>query len=222
TCGGYGQVEQSTGLGAFFGRVVTTCPSCRGRGTLVVSPCKRCRGTGRQVRHRVLSVKIPAGINDGQGVRVAGEGEPSDNGGARGDLHVYVRVKPHPFLERHGQDLICRVPISFSQAALGARIEVPSLTGPVELTIPAGTQHGQMFRLAGKGLPSVRSRQRGDEIVQVWIEVPRKLSARQEELLREFARTEDKTVLPESKGFFERLGEFFSKGGSGESKGKGT
>lgn len=212
TCGGYGQVEQSTGLGAFFGRVVTACPSCRGKGTLVVSPCKKCRGTGRQAKHRVLTVRIPAGINDGQGVRAAGEGEPSENGSARGDLHIYVRVRPHPFLERHGQDLLCRVPISFAQAALGAKIEVPTLKGAVELTIPAGTQHGQTFRLSDRGLPSLRSRSRGDEVVQVWIEVPRKLSPRQSELLREYAKTEDQTVLPESKGFFEKLAEFFSGG----------
>lgn len=221
TCGGYGQVEQSTGLGAFFGRIVTVCPSCRGKGTLIVSPCKKCRGTGRQIKHRVLNIRIPAGINDGQGVRAAGEGEPSENGSSRGDLHVYVRVKPHPFLERHGQDLLCRVPISFAQAALGSRIEVPSLSGKVELTIPPGTQHGQVFRLAGQGLPSLRSRNRGDEIVQVWVEVPRKLSARQEELLREYAKTEDKSVLPESKGFFEKLAEFFSGSGQdGGSKGE--
>lgn len=210
TCGGYGQVEQSTGFGALFGRVVTACPTCRGKGSLVVTPCKKCRGSGRQSRHRVLSVRIPAGISDGQGIRVAGEGEPSENGAARGDLHVYVRIKPHPFLERHGQDLLCRVPLSFAQAALGAKIEVPTLAGPVELTIPAGTQHGHMFRLNGKGLPSLRSRQNGDEIVQVWIEVPRKLSKRQEELLREYAKAEDESVLPESRGFFQKLADFFS------------
>lgn len=220
TCGGYGQVEQSTGLGAFFGRVVTACPSCRGKGTLIVSPCKKCRGTGRQTKHRVLTVRIPAGINDGQGVRAAGEGEPSENGGARGDLHLYVRIRPHPFLERHGHDLLCRVPISFAQAALGARIEVPTLAGAVELSIPPGTQHGQTFRLTGQGLPSLRSRGRGDEIVQVWIEVPRKLSTRQAELLREYAKTEDKSVLPESRGFFEKLAEFFSGGQDGGSKGE--
>jgi molecular chaperone DnaJ len=220
TCGGYGQVEQTTGLGAFFGRVVTACPACRGKGTLSVSPCKRCRGTGRQTRHRVLTIHIPAGINDGQGVRAAGEGEPSENGSSRGDLHVYVRVRPHPFLERHGQDLVCRVPISFAQAALGAKIEVPSLGGKVELAIPAGAQHGQMFRLSGQGLPSLRSQHRGDEVVQVWVEVPRKLSPRQEELLREYAKTEDKSVSPDSKGFFEKLAQFFSGGGQ-ESGSKG-
>lgn len=212
TCGGYGQIEQSTGLGMLFGRVVTTCPACRGKGVLISSPCRKCRGSGRQRRHRVLAVRIPAGISDGQGIRVAGEGELSENGGARGDLHVYVRIQPHPFFERHGQDLLCRVPISFTQAALGARVEVPSLSGRLELVIPPGTQHGQMFRLAGRGLRSVRSPRCGDEIVQVWIEVPRKLNKRQEQLLREFAATEDASVLPESKGFFEKVAEFFSGG----------
>lgn len=210
TCGGYGQVEQSTGLGMLFGRVVTTCPACRGKGVLISSPCKKCRGSGRQRKHRVLVVRIPAGIGDGQGVRVAGEGELSDNGGVRGDLHVYVRIEPHPFFERHGHDLLCRVPISFTQAALGVRIEVPSLTGKLEVAIPAGTQHGQMFRLAGKGLKSLRSQRVGDEIVQVWIEVPKRLNKRQEQLLREYAATEDASVLPESKGFFEKVAEFLS------------
>ena len=210
TCGGYGQVEQRTGFDALFGRVVTSCPACKGKGSVVVSPCKACRGTGRERTHRVLQVKIPAGISDGQGVRVAGEGEPSENGGARGDLHVYVRVKSHPFLERHGRDLVCRVPISFTQAALGAKVEVPSLQGRLRLTIPRGTQHGQMFRMSGQGLPEMRSGRRGDEIVQVWIEVPKKLDARQEELLREYAASEDESVLPESRGFFDKLAELFS------------
>jgi len=158
TCGGYGQVEQATGFGALFGRVVTTCPSCRGKGELVVSPCKRCHGAGREMRHRVLNVDIPAGIEEGQGVRLAGEGEPSEGGGARGNLHIYVRLKKHPFFERQGRDLICRVPISFPQAALGAKIDVPSLNGRMEVTVPPGTQHGQLFRLSGKGLPSLRSK----------------------------------------------------------------
>ena len=210
TCGGYGQVEQTSGFGALFGRVITTCPTCRGRGVIVVSQCRQCRGTGRQSKHRDLSVHIPAGISEGQAVGVNGEGEPSENGGARGDLHVYVRVAKHPFFERHGQDLLCRVPLSFPQAALGARIEVPSLNGRLELKIPPGTQHGQMFRLPGKGLPSLRSSRRGDEIVQVWIEVPKKLNKRQEELLRQYAESEDKSVLPESRGFFEKLAAFFS------------
>ncbi len=209
TCGGYGQVEQTTGFNALFGRVVTACPTCRGRGSMIVSPCTACKGTGRQPRHRVLSVNIPAGIGDGQGIRVAGEGEPGENG-SRGDLHVYVRIKPHPFFERHEQNLVCRVPISFPQAALGAKVEVPTLSGPVEMKIPPGTQHGQVFRLSGKGLPSLRGGRRGDEVVQVWIEVPKKLNKRQEELLREYAASEDRDVLPESKGFLDKLAEFFA------------
>lgn len=217
TCGGYGQVEQSTGFGAIFGRVVTACPSCQGRGTVVSQPCKQCRGTGREMRHRKLSVKIPAGIQDGQGIRVAGEGEPGD-GGQRGELHVYPRIQPHPFFERHGDDLVCRVPISFPQATLGAEIEVPSLKGRLGFTIPPGTQHGQMFRLAGKGLPNIRTRRRGDEIVQVWIEVPKKLNKKQEELLRQYAASEDRSVLPESKGFFEKVAEFFSSNKDREQK----
>lgn len=212
TCGGYGQVEQNTGFGAIFGRVVTTCPACRGRGTVVAQPCRKCKGTGSEMRHRKLSVKIPAGIQDGQGIRVAGEGEPGESG-HRGELHVYARLQPHPFFERRGDDLICRVPISFPQAALGAQIEVPSLKGRLQFTVPAGTQHGQMFRLSGKGLPNIRHHRRGDEIVQVWIEVPKKLNKKQEDLLREYAASEDISVLPESKGFFEKVAEFFSASG---------
>lgn len=216
TCGGYGQVEQNTGFGALFGRVVTTCPTCRGQGELIGTPCKRCGGSGTQKKHRILNVRFPAGIQEGQAVRVAGEGEPAGPGGQRGDLHIYVRLQPHPFFERHGQDLLCRVPITFAQAALGGKLEVPSLNGRVEVTIPAGTQHGQMFRLAGRGLPALRSKRKGDEIVQVWIEVPRKMNKRQQQLLREYAETEDKEVLPESKGFFDKLTEFFSGSGQAE------
>jgi len=209
TCGGYGQVEQSTGFGAIFGRVVTTCPACRGRGTVISQPCRQCRGTGREMRHRKLAVKVPAGIQDGQGIRVAGEGEPGETG-ERGELHVYVRMQQHPFFERRGDDLLCRVPVSFPQAALGAQIEVPSLTERLQFTVPPGTQHGQMFRLAGKGVPNIRTGRRGDEVVQVWIEVPRKLNKKQEELLRQYAASEDISVLPESRGFFEKLSEFLS------------
>lgn len=218
TCGGYGQVEQASGFGALFGRVITSCPACRGAGSIVMSPCKRCGGSGRQRKHRVLTVKIPAGIGDGQGVRVAGEGEPGENGAPRGDLHVYVRVAKHPFFERHGQDLICQVPIMYPQAALGAKIEVPTLNGRADLTIPPGTQYGQMFHLKGKGLPSLRSGHRGDEVVQVWIEVPTKLAKGHEELLRELARDEDQSVMPKSRGFFDKLSEFFSVGSDEKEK----
>ncbi len=205
TCGGYGQVEQSGGLGGLFGRVITNCPHCGGRGSTIVTPCKTCRGNGTVVKDRVVNVHIPPGIHDGQAVRVRGEGEPGEAGTERGDLHCYVRVTPHPFLERNNNDVLCPMPVSFTQAALGAKVEVPTLAGKADLTIPAGTQHGQMFRLRGLGLPDMRTRRTGDEIVQVLVEVPRKLNRKQEGILREFAETEDKSVLPESRGFFDKL-----------------
>ncbi|MBI4717062.1 MAG: molecular chaperone DnaJ [Planctomycetes bacterium] len=214
TCGGYGQVEQTTGLGSLFGRVITTCPTCRGRGSMIVTPCPTCRRTGRVLKHRVVSVRIPPGIQEGQAVRVRGEGEPGPEGGSRGDLHCYVRVAPHPFLQRHNHDLLCRMPISFTQAALGAKVEVPTLTGKAELRIPAGTQHGQLFRLKGMGLPEMRSGRRGDELVEVLVEIPKRLNKQQETLLREFAKTEDRSVMPESRGFFDKLMDYLS----GESK----
>ena len=162
-----------------------------------------------------MTVQIPAGIHDGQAVRIRVEGEPGEAGMDRGDLHCYVRVAPHPFFERQDNDLVCRMPISFTQAALGAKVEVPALSGSAELTIPRGTQHGQIFRLSGLGLPDLRSGRRGDELVQVLVEIPKRLNKRQEELLRDFAGTEDRSVLPESKGFFEKFKDYVA-GGSGE------
>ncbi|UCC29953.1 MAG: molecular chaperone DnaJ [Phycisphaerales bacterium] len=208
TCGGYGQVEQAGGF--LFGRVITACPACQGRGSVVVTPCKACRGTRRAMKERVVTVKIPAGVHDGQAVRIRGEGEAGEDGTQRGDLHCYVRVKPHPFLERHNNDLVCRMPISFTQAALGANVEVPTLSGKAELKIPRGTQHGQLFRLNGLGLPDIRNARRGDELVQVIVEIPKKLDSEQERLLRQFAVTEDKSVMPESKRFFDKLMEYLS------------
>ncbi len=212
TCGGYGQVEQTGGLGSLFGRVITSCPTCRGRGSTIVTPCSSCRGGGRVMRERVVTVRIPAGIHDGQAVRLRGEGEPGEDGADRGDLHCYIRVSPHPFLERSGNDLVCRMPISFTQAALGAMVEAPTLAGKAELKIPAGTQTGQVFRIAGAGLPDLRSGRRGDELVQVTVEIPKRLNKAQEALLREFAKTEDKSVMPESRGFFEQLVDYLGGG----------
>jgi molecular chaperone DnaJ len=210
TCGGYGQVERTSGMGLFSMRTVTACPDCRGRGSSFARVCKACRGAGRLPKHRVVTVKIPPGIHDGQAIRLRGEGEPGDAGGMRGDLHCYVRIAPHPFLQRHGNDLVCEVPISFTQAALGAKIEVPTLSGKAEVAIPAGTQHGELLRMPKLGLPDVRSRRPGDQIVRVLVEIPRRLNAQQQELLREFAGTEDRSVLPESKGFLEKFKEFLS------------
>jgi molecular chaperone DnaJ len=204
-CNGTGQVVRG---GGFF-QMVSTCPQCRGNGQIITNPCKKCKGTGRVPKKRIVSVKIPAGVHEGQGVRVAGEGEPGRNGGPRGDLYCYVRIKPHEFLQRDGNNLVAVVPLSFTQAALGATIEVPSLNGPRGLRIPPGTQYGSIFRIKGQGLPDLRTGRTGDELVQITVETPTKLNARQEELLREFAKTEDKTVSPHSASFFEKLKKYF-------------
>lgn len=210
TCGGYGQVERTSGMSFFSTRIVTNCPNCKGAGAVFSSPCKTCRGGGRSPKRRVVTVKIPAGVQDGQGVRLRGEGEPGENGAERGDLHCYVRIRSHPFLKRHGRDLLCEVPISFTQAALGGTVEVPTLKGKADVTIPAGSQHGRMLRLSRKGLPDLGTGRVGDQLIRLLIEVPRRLNERQRELLREFAKTEDKHVLPESRGFFERMKDFLS------------
>ncbi len=209
TCGGHGKVQQQ-GLGGMF-RMVTACPNCRGRGTIVKDKCDSCRGKGRVPRKRKINVKIPAGISDGQAVRVQGEGEPpppeaSPTGaGVRGDLHVVVRVKEHTLFEREGDHLLLEMPISFTQASLGAEVEVPTLEEPTRLSIPKGTQFGTIFRIPGVGLPSLRGGKRGDMVVVTKIETPKKLTSKQEELLREFAKTEDKHVNPESHGFWKKI-----------------
>lgn len=214
TCGGYGQVERTAGGGFFSTRIVTACPACHGRGKTITKACKSCKGSGRMPKRRAVTVKVPAGIHDGQAIRLRGEGEPGDDGTSRGDLHCYVHVKPHPFLQRHGNDLLCELPISFSQAALGAEIEVPTLKGRQNVRIQAGTQHGELVKLHRLGLPDIRSGRVGDQVVRVLVEIPRKLNSKQESLLREFAETEDARVLPESRGFFDKLKDFFEgKGG---------
>jgi molecular chaperone DnaJ len=202
-CGGQGRVAQQ-GFGGMF-RMVVACPNCRGRGTVIRDHCPGCGGTGRQLRKRTVAVKIPAGVHDGQAVRVTGEGEAGENGAPPGDLHVYIVVREHPVFSRHNNDLVCQVPISFSEAALGARIEVPTLKGVESMDVPAGTQHGEVFKLKGRGLPDVRSYRTGDQLVQIVIEVPKKLNDRQKTLLREFAASEDARLRQQRKGFFDKL-----------------
>ncbi len=202
-CGGQGRVAQQ-GFGGMF-RMVVACPNCRGRGTVVREHCPNCGGTGRQLRKRTVVVKIPAGVHDGQAVRVTGEGEAGENGAAAGDLHVYIGVKEHPIFSRHNNDLVCQVPISFSEAALGAHIEVPTLKGMENMDVPAGTQHGEVFKLKSRGLPDVRSHRAGDQLVQIVIEVPKKLNDRQKQLLREFAASEDARLQQQRGGFFDKL-----------------
>lgn len=205
TCGGAGQVARG---GGFF-QMVSTCPTCKGTGQIIRDPCTSCRGAGRVPKRRTIVVKIPPGVHEGQSIRVAGEGEPGPNGGPYGDLYCYVRIKPHEFFEREGNDIKTVVPISFSQAALGATVEVPGLDGPKTLRIPSGTQYGTIFRIKGQGLPDYRTKKVGDELVEIVIETPTNLSAKQEQLLREFAKTENRDVLPKTKGFLERLKRYF-------------
>ncbi len=206
-CGGNGRVAQQ-GFGGMF-RMVTACPNCRGRGSVVRDHCLSCGGSGKQMRKRVVTVKIPAGVHEGQAVRIVGEGEPGPNGQHPGDLHCYIAVKQHPIFSRHNNDIVCQIPITFTQAALGAKIEVPTLKGSEDLEIASGTQHGEVFKLKGKGLPDIRSYRSGDELVQILIEVPKKLTERQKELLAEFAKTEDANVMPQRKGFLDKLKQMF-------------
>ena len=210
TCGGYGQMQQQ--VQGFFGMSVRVvpCPDCGGKGSVVTDPCDDCGGGGRVKKKRVLTVHIPPGIHDEQVVRARGEGEPSDDGTSRGDLHCYIHVKPHAMLTRRGDDLICQVPITFAQAALGGTIDVPTLAGAEEIEVPPGSQHGDVITLKKRGLPSARTARPGGQHVQVLIEVPRKLTKAQRRLLEEYAETEDASVLPERKGFLDRLKECFS------------
>jgi molecular chaperone DnaJ len=204
-CGGSGQVARG---GGFF-QMVSTCPQCKGSGRIIASPCKSCKGGGRQPSKRTVSIKIPAGVHEGQGIRVTNEGEPGQGGGPNGDLYCYVKIKAHEFLQRDGNDLVAVVPLSFTQAALGATIDVPSIDGTQRLKVPPGTQYGAVFRIRGQGLPDIRARGKGDQLVQVTIETPAKLNKKQEELLRNFAESENKTVSPKTQKFFEKLKKHF-------------
>ena len=211
TCGGQGQVMQQ-GLGGMF-RIATACPQCRGRGTFIEEPCHDCNGKGRKPKKRTISVKIPPGVHQGQAVRIKGEGEPpppeqSPSGeGVRGDLHVVVAVEEHDLFTREGDHLLMEMPISFTQAALGAELDVPTLDGKATLKIPHGAQFGATFKIHGQGLPSLRSQRRGDIIVIAKVEIPRKMTEKQKELLRQYAETEDKDVSSESHGFWKKIKE---------------
>lgn len=204
-CRGQGEVLQSQG----FFSLRTACPQCQGSGEFIPSPCSKCRGSGRNPTQRQITVRIPPGIQDNTQMRVSGEGEPGFNGGPRGDLYCIIGLREHPLFERHNDDLICEIPISFAQAALGTDIEVPSLTNKVTLKIPSGTQTGRIFRMKGLGMPNVYGHGQGDLLIRVKIETPLKLSAQQKQLLREFAQLEEKNVSPERKSFFEKVKSLF-------------
>src|SRR5207237_9529678 len=184
-CGGSGQIRRAAQL--FFGQVGTTaiCPTCGGAGRILKNPCTQCRGQGRVQKTKRLVVKIPAGVDTGSQIRISGEGEAGLRGGAAGDLYVVLRVRPHAQLARHEQDVVYELRVNMVQAALGERIELPTLAGPVEIAIPAGTQHGQSFRLQGRGMPDVRGGRRGDQYVVVQLVVPKDLVPEQKALLRQ-------------------------------------
>lgn len=207
-CGGSGEVRQvrQTAFGRFIN--VQTCGRCRGEGKVFETPCRVCRGAGTVHRERRIKVKIPAGVDDGYRVRLSGEGEAGERGGPPGDLYVFITVRPHEFFRREQNDVYCEVPISFVQAALGDEIEVPTLEGKTTLKIPEGTQGGTRFRLRGLGIPDPRGYGRGDQYVTVRVVTPTRLTPRQRELLREFARAGGEKVEGE-KGLFDRVREAF-------------
>lgn len=205
-CGGRGEILQMRG----FLSIRMPCPKCGGAGQTIANPCPECRGAGRVRREESIEVKIPAGVEDGTRLRLVGQGEAGENGSSPGDLYVVVRVREDPFFERRGDDVFCQVPVAFSQAALGSEIEVPSLSGRTSrMKIPAGTQPGQVFRLRGMGFPSIHGYGRGDQLVEIVVEVPKKLTAEQERLLAELAKLEQRNVGPLQKGFLDRLRQYF-------------
>jgi molecular chaperone DnaJ len=211
-CGGSGQIRVSQG----FFQLQQTCPRCRGAGTIIKNPCDTCLGQGRVRRTRKLSVKVPAGVDTGDRIRLNGEGEAGRNGGPPGDLYVEMHVKEHPIFEREGEHLSCEVPVSFATASLGGSIHVPTLEGDVTLKIPAETQSGRVFRLRDKGVQPVRGGARGDLFCRVVIETPVNLSAEQKELIRKLEETLKQNAArhaPRAEGFFEGVKRFFSGGG---------
>lgn len=210
-CGGRGKYVQSAGIL----RVQTDCPACGGAGSVIQDPCPDCRGRGRTAERATLDVNIPAGVDDNMRVRLTGEGEASPDGGPPGDCYCFITVQAHPLFHRDGENLILSMPITYSQAALGTTIEVPTLDGAHSLKIPGGTQSGEVFKLRGLGVPDPRTGRQGDLLVQTHIETPKKLSKEQRELLEQLAELEHADVTPQRKTFLERLREYF--GGRHES-----
>jgi molecular chaperone DnaJ len=210
TCGGHGQVRMQQG----FFSIQQTCPRCHGSGRVVADPCTHCHGEGRVKQHKTLSVRIPAGVDEGDRIRLAGEGEAGVNGGPPGDLYVQVHLHPHAVFTRDHNDLHCEMPISFSTAALGGDISIPTLEGQASIKIPAETQSGKVFRLRGKGIKGVRSHAPGDLHCHVVVETPINLTDRQKELLREFeeiGRGHEAKHNPRAKGFMDKVKEFFGQ-----------
>ncbi|BEV08997.1 molecular chaperone DnaJ [Methylophilus sp. DW102] len=209
TCNGHGQVRMQQG----FFSVQQTCPKCHGTGKMVKDPCPTCHGNGRVKQNKTLNVKIPAGVDEGDRIRLSGEGEAGVNGGPTGDLYVVVHLKEHPIFQRDGANLHCEMPISFSTAALGGEIEVPTLDGAAKMKIPAETQTGSVFRLRGKGIKPLRSSEHGDLMVHVVVETPVRLTEKQKELLREFENSTQADAgkhSPKNKSWVDKARDFFS------------
>lgn len=210
TCGGHGQVRMQQG----FFSIQQTCPKCHGGGKVVESPCPACRGAGRVKQHKTLSVKIPAGVDEGDRIRLSGEGEAGVNGGPSGDLYVVIHLKPHAVFQRDHNDLHCEMPISFTAAALGGEIEIPTLDGYAKIKVPAETQTGKVFRLRGKGIKGVRSSTSGDLLCHVVVETPVNLTPRQRELLAELETINVKDTgrhNPRAKSWMDKVKEFFAE-----------
>lgn len=207
TCKGAGQVRMQQG----FFSISRTCSRCGGAGKVITDPCPTCRGKQRVEQERTLSVKIPAGVETGNTIRLTGEGELGGQGGPPGDLYVYLMVAEHPLFKREDDDIICEVPISFAQASLGAEIEVPTLKDPSKLKIPSGTQPGHAFRLRSKGFPHLRGHGAGDQVIRVTVEVPTKLSSKQKDLLKEFDCLNTDGCSPITKGFWDTVKELFGE-----------
>ncbi len=200
-CRGAGQVRRAQG----FFSITQTCPRCRGAGRTITKPCGKCSGNGRVPMPKEISIDIPAGVDTGSRLRVPGEGESGDSGGPYGDLYIFVEVEPHEVFERRGNDIVCEVPISFPQAALGATIRVPTLKSEAEVKVPPGTQSGTLFRLRGQGMPDLRGYQKGDQFVKVQLETPTKLTKEQKELLRQFEDASQQHSYPLHKRFLEKI-----------------
>jgi len=206
SCDGHGRVRAASG----YFSIERTCPTCQGRGEVIADPCPECNGHGRVTEQRKLSVNIPAGIEDGTRIRLAGEGEAGVRGAAAGDLYIFLSLRPHEFFQRDGADLFCRVPISFTTAALGGEFNVPQIDGSMtRVKVPEGSQTGKQFRLRGKGMPVLRTSKLGDMYIQIVVETPANLTRRQRELLEEFEKASSAETNPESTGFFSRVRDFF-------------
>ena len=201
-CRGKGEVQQSQG----FFTLRTTCPKCHGAGKIIESPCAKCSGSGRYPKKSIISIQVPPGVEDSTRLRLTGQGEPGENGAPSGDLYCDIHVKPHSIFKRQGDDVVCEVPVPFAQAALGCTIDVPTLTSNIiQVKIPRGTQNNEVVPIRGEGFPNLHGYGKGNLLVQVIVEVPTKMTPRQEELLREFAELEKKNVSPRQKKFSEKM-----------------